>query len=98
MTSTLTIVLPASLADEVRAAAQARGVSPEEFVHLQLAFEMTFGGCDGELDDEDIESDLAAIADFESTGRGVPWDEVRAWMASWGIANELPRPKSRELR
>ena len=34
---------------------------------------------------------------FEQNGEGVPWDEVRAWIRSWGTAQELPKPKSRKL-
>jgi hypothetical protein len=98
MTSTLTITLPASLAEEVRAAAQARGLSPEDYVRQQLAFEVAFAGGGDAYDDDDIEPDLAAIADFERTGMGLAWDEVRAWMASWGTAEELPRPTPRKLR
>lgn len=96
MADTLTITLPAPLADEVRAAAEARGVSPEEYVRQQLAFDIALDG-DG-IDDDDIEEDLAAAAEFERTGIGVPWEEVRAWMASWGTAAELPPPQPRKLR
>jgi hypothetical protein len=28
---------------------------------------------------------------------GVPWSEVRAWMETWGTADELPAPKPRKL-
>lgn len=34
---------------------------------------------------------------FDRTGEGVPWDEVRAWIRSWGTAQELPKPKPRKL-
>lgn len=34
---------------------------------------------------------------FERTGKGVPWNEVRDWMRSWGTAQELPMPKPRKL-
>lgn len=34
---------------------------------------------------------------FEQDGEGVPWDEIRAWIRSWGTAQELPKPKSRKL-
>lgn len=34
---------------------------------------------------------------FEQGGDGVPWDEVRAWIRSWGTAQELPKPKTRKL-
>jgi len=34
---------------------------------------------------------------FERTGEGVPWDEVQAWIRSWGTPDELPKPRSRKL-
>jgi predicted transcriptional regulator len=34
---------------------------------------------------------------FERTGKGVPWNEVRDWMRSWGTARELPMPRPRKL-
>lgn len=34
---------------------------------------------------------------FELTGEGVPWEEVRAWIRSWGTTKELPKPKPRKL-
>ena len=98
MADTLTITLPAPLADEVRAAALARGVAAEEYVRQQLAFNIALGSRPDGFDDDDIDADLAAAADFERTGIGVPWEEVRAWMASWGTADELPRPMPRKLR
>ena len=34
---------------------------------------------------------------YERTGEGVPWEEVEAWVRSWGTAQELPKPKLRKL-
>ncbi len=93
---TLTISIPAPLADEVRAAAEARGLTPEEYVRQQLAWDLALG--DDPIDTPGVEEDEAAIADFERTGMGVPWEEMRDWMKSWGTANELPRPQPRKLR
>lgn len=98
MTAALTITLPAPLAEEVRAAARERGVAPEEYVRQRIATDLALGANTDQLDDDDVEADLVAAADFEHTGMGVPWDEVRAWMTSWGSANELPRPIPRKLR
>ncbi len=42
MADTLTITLPAPLANEVRAAAEARGLSPEDYVRQSLAEEFAF--------------------------------------------------------
>jgi hypothetical protein len=46
---------------------------------------------------EAFEEDARRLAEFERTRMGVPWNEVKAWMESWGKSNELPRPKSRKL-
>lgn len=57
----------------------------------------------GELCEEDPWSpessaeDARRLAEFERTRMGVPWEEVKAWMESWGTANELPPPKPRKL-
>ena len=53
---------------------------------------------DDPFDTPGVEEDEAALADYERTGMGVPWEEVRDWMKSWGTANELPRPQPRKLR
>jgi hypothetical protein len=45
----------------------------------------------------DIEEDLRRLREFERTRMGVPWEEVKAWMESWGKQNELPRPKPRRI-
>jgi predicted transcriptional regulator len=34
---------------------------------------------------------------FDRTGVGVPWNEVRDWLRSWGTADERPMPKPRKL-
>ena len=41
--------------------------------------------------------DAQRLAHFRSTGGGVPWAEVKAWMQSWGSGHELPTPKPRKL-
>ena len=46
----------------------------------------------------DIEEDLRRLREFERTGEAVPWDEVNAWVKSWGTSNELPRPQARKMR
>jgi hypothetical protein len=93
----LKVEVTGPLAEEVRAAAAARGVSPEDYVRQQLAFDVALGA-GSDFDDDDIADDEAAIAGYERTGRGVPWEEIRAWMQSWGTASELPRPTPRKLR
>ena len=46
---------------------------------------------------EALEEDGRRLAEFERTRMGVPWDEVQAWMQSWGKPNELPIPKPRKI-
>ena len=46
---------------------------------------------------EALEEDERRLAEFERTRMGVPWDEVKAWMQSWGKPNELPSPKPRKI-
>lgn len=46
----------------------------------------------------DIEEDLRRLREFERTGEAVPAQDVKAWVESWGTANELPRPTPRKVR
>jgi predicted transcriptional regulator len=46
----------------------------------------------------DVAEDRRRLDDFNRTGLAVPLDDVKAWVASWGSANELPRPAPRKLR
>ena len=41
--------------------------------------------------------DARRLAEFQRTREGVPWDEVKAWMQSWGSQHERPMPKSHKL-
>jgi len=52
---------------------------------------------EGPWSPEAMEEDARRLAEFERTRVGVPWDEVKTWIESWGKPNELPRPKPRKL-
>jgi len=52
---------------------------------------------EGPWSPEVMAEDERRLAEFERTRMGVPWDEVKAWMESWGKPNELPSPKPRKL-
>jgi len=52
---------------------------------------------EGPWSPEPLEEGARRLAEFERTRMGAPWDEVKAWMQSWGTPNELPPPKSRKL-
>ena len=42
--------------------------------------------------DDDIAEDRRRLAAFFSNRNAVPLDGVKAWVASWDTAEELPRP------
>lgn len=95
----LTVSLPGPLAADVRAAAEARGLSPEEYVHLRLAADVAFGDDPDMLfADSGIEEDLALAAEFDRDAVGIPGDEVLAWLRSIGTDGERPRPLPRKLK
>jgi hypothetical protein len=94
---TLTISLTGALADEVRAAAKARGITPEEYVRQQLAWDIALGDDDAESS-FGVAEDRAAYEDFERTGIGIPGEEVDAWLQSLATDNPLPRPRPRKLK
>jgi hypothetical protein len=52
---------------------------------------------EGPWSPEALEEDDRRLAEFEHTREGVPWEEVKSWMQSWGTPNELPAPKPRRL-
>jgi hypothetical protein len=92
-------------ADLLEARAAARGMSVaelladmachEEVLPADLAEMRTRG--EGPWSPEALEEDARRLAEFERTRMGVPWDEVKTWMQSWGGPNELPPPKPRKL-
>jgi predicted transcriptional regulator len=45
----------------------------------------------------DIAEDRRRLDEFRRTRQAVPLDDVKAWVASWGTPNELPRPRARKL-
>lgn len=45
----------------------------------------------------DIGEDRRRLEAFRQTRAAVPLDEVKSWVASWGSANELPRPAPRKI-
>jgi predicted transcriptional regulator len=45
----------------------------------------------------DVGEDRRRLDAFRRTRAAVPLDEVKTWVASWGSANELPRPAPRKI-
>jgi predicted transcriptional regulator len=50
-----------------------------------------------DIEGPDVAEDRRRYDEFKRTGLAVPFDEVKAWIASWGSADELPRPKPRKV-
>jgi predicted transcriptional regulator len=42
---------------------------------------------------DDIGEDERRWAQFERDEKAIPGDAIKAWIESWGTANELPTPK-----
>lgn len=50
-----------------------------------------------DLSGPDIGEDRHRYDDFRQTRLAVPLDDVKAWVASWGSEDELPRPQPRKI-
>jgi hypothetical protein len=44
-----------------------------------------------------LADDARRQAEFQRTRGAVPWEDVKAWLLTWGTPNELPVPKPRKL-
>lgn len=82
---TLTISIPAPLADEVRAAAQARGLTPEDYVREQLVDDLAF---EAEYNDLSWDEDLRRL---EEPGANIPAEEAFAEIRARLEARAKPR-------
>jgi predicted transcriptional regulator len=45
----------------------------------------------------DVAEDCRRLDEFVSGREGVPLNDVKAWVASWDTAEELPRPSPRKI-
>lgn len=45
----------------------------------------------------DIDEDRRRLEEFERSREGIPLNEVKAWVDSWGTDHELPRPVPRRI-
>jgi hypothetical protein len=99
------IEVDAETAEALEAQAAARGVSVPELVADLVGttsatpanLEAMRSAGQGPWAPDVLAEDARRLADYNATGEGVPWDEVRAWMQSWGTSQELPAPKPRKL-
>ncbi len=95
------IAIDAATADRLEARARARGMSPVELLadfaaHEEPPLAWSSPGHDP-WSPEGLAEDARRLAEFEATRVGVPWDEMKAWMETWGTSAELPPPTPRKL-
>jgi hypothetical protein len=99
------IEVDAQTADLLEARATARGMSVSDLVAdlvgdpdlLPPDLEAMRDAGEGPWSPEALAEDARRLAEFQRTREGVPWNEIKAWMQSWGTPNELPAPKPRKL-
>jgi hypothetical protein len=98
-----TVEIDAETADVLEARAAARGMTLSELLAdlagaaqvLSPALQAMNSSGEGPWAPEVLAEDARRHAEFERTRGGVSWDEVKAWMQSWGTSNELPAPNVR---
>jgi predicted transcriptional regulator len=101
-----TIEVDAETAEALETEAAARGVSVAELLadmakladsRLPPDLNAMRAAGRGPWSPEALAEDVRALEEFERTGEAVPWENVKAWMQSWGTPHELPMPKPRKL-
>jgi predicted transcriptional regulator len=105
MNAKVKIEIDAQIADLLKARASARGMSIGDFLAdlagdenlLPPALEAMRSAGEGPWSPEILAEDARRLAEFHRTRVALPWDEVKAWMLSWGTPEELPAPKPRKL-
>jgi hypothetical protein len=105
MNNKVSIEVDAQTADLLTARASARGISVSQLIGELAGGDdawaveleaMRLAG-EGPWAPEVLAEDARRLAEFRRTGEAVPLDEVKAWVQSWGTANELPRPRPRRI-
>ena len=92
-------------ADVLEARAQARGMSVSDLIADLAESEDELPSWLKQLRDEGrgpwspeiLAEDTRRLEEFRRTRMAIPGDEVAAWAASLGKANELPAPKPRKM-
>ena len=89
------IEVDAETAELLEARAAARGMSVAQLLTEFVSDEI--GGIDSPWSPAAFQEDARRLEEFERTRMGVPWDEIRSWMETWGTASERPPPVPRKL-
>jgi hypothetical protein len=99
------IQVDAKTAELLEARATARGLSVSELLAdiaaadeaLPPALEAMRIAGTGPWAPDVLAEDARRLAAFKRSREGVPWDEVEAWMKTWGTPQERPAPSPRKL-
>jgi hypothetical protein len=105
MNTKVKIEIDARTADLLEARASARGMSIADLLAdlagddnaLPADLEAMRAASDGPWAPDILAEDARRLAEFHRTREALPWDEVKAWMQSWGTPREMPAPKPRKL-
>ena len=82
-------------AERLEARASARGISVAELLS-ELALDEPKSAVDP-WSPSAFQEDARRLEEFDRTRMGVPWDEIRSWMETWGTEAEGPPPTPRKL-
>jgi predicted transcriptional regulator len=50
-----------------------------------------------DIEGPDLEEDRRRVSEFECTREAIPFEEVMAWVESWGTPDELSPPDPRKI-
>jgi len=95
----------ARIAELLEARAAARGLSVSELLAdlaaadeaLPPMLEAMRAAGTGPWAPDVLADDARRLAAFKRSREGLPWDEVEAWMKTWGTPQERPAPSPRKL-
>ena len=105
MNEKIRIEIDEQTAEVLKARAAARGVTVSALVAELIGAEETMppdlqamrDAGKGPWAPQALAEDARRLAEFRRTREALPWDDVKAWMQTWGTPNELPAPKPRKL-
>lgn len=105
MNEKVRIEIDEQTAEVLKARAVARGMTVSALIAELIDAEETLSpdlqamraAGEGPWASDVLAEDARRLAAFRRTREALPWDDVKAWMQTWGTPNELPVPKPRKL-
>jgi hypothetical protein len=89
----------------LEARAAARGITVAQLIAdlagaqeaLPAELQALRGAAEGPWAADVLAEDERRLADYRRTREAASWEDVKAWMQTWGKPGELPVPKPRKL-